>query len=108
MGNVYIPRMVKHVAMAVWRKKATPNFPEALLLARHHLTKHGYLAAGSEHGPVSNIKVTSKGRKREREHLRKPMRTMREFDQLYSKHGMAEVVGKVERDSPEDPKGGRK
>jgi hypothetical protein len=80
-----IPRYVKHVTMAILKKRGIHSFEAALDIARAQLTKFGYLAAGSDKGPPARIKLTAEGRKKNREFARRPMRMLLEFDRAYQK-----------------------
>ena len=86
MATNDIPVLVKRVTMAMVTGKGIA-FPAALDIARASLTKQGYLASGSDRGPVTNIKLTAKGAQRNREHMRKPMRESIAFDRLFTKYG---------------------
>jgi len=88
-----IPRLVKHMTMAILRKGKIHKIDDAFEIARAQLVKYGYLAHGSDKGPVSNIKLTSEGKKKNREHARRPMRTVMAFDKLFAKSRLAVDLG---------------
>lgn len=90
MANENIPVMLKRVTVAIMKKRHT--FSEAFNIARASLTQQGYLKKGSEEGPVANIKMTMKGEKRNREHLRKGTREVMVFDKQFRRHA-AKVGG---------------
>jgi hypothetical protein len=85
MTSGQIPRYVKHVTMAILRDRRVRSFEDALDVARARLVQLGYLAAGSDKGEPSNMKLTSAGAKKNREFGRRPMRKLLEFDKLYMK-----------------------
>jgi predicted metalloprotease len=88
-GTSQIPRLVKHMTMAILRKGKIHSIDDAFEIARAQLTKYGYLDRGSDRGPVSNIKLTSAGKRKNREHARRPMRAVLEFDRLFAKSRLA-------------------
>lgn len=97
MSAENIPTIVKHVALAIYASGwvgpdvknpgsgQTAAFTHCLEAARWRLVQYGYLRAGSQHGPPSNIKLTAKGQKRDKEHRRESDFKIKEekFRKLY-------------------------
>lgn len=75
MAAVNVPHLVKHTTLAIWRDGGISGgnrerFISAWNIARARLTQYGYLASGSDTGKAVDIKLTSKGVARDREHAR--------------------------------------
>ena len=102
-GFADIPVLVKHMAMAILRERGARTFADALQIARGRLTQYGFLARGSDEGPVGNIRLTVKGQRREREHRRRPRRVSSEFDRLYA---ATFPGGEPDRETAKDREGG--
>jgi hypothetical protein len=87
-----VPLLVKHMTMAILRKGGIDGgtqkeqFISAWNIARARLTQYGMLSQGSDKGPASNIRLASRGIKRETEHRRETGRSSKEqmFDSLFS------------------------
>jgi len=102
-GPADIPRLVKHMTLAIMRERGATSFKDAFQIARAQLTRYGYLARGSDEGPADNIKLTQKGRKRERDHARRPLRASIDFDRRYV---AAFPAGDADRETSKDRAGG--
>lgn len=75
MPAAKVPHLVKHATVAIWKDGgiaggSRERFVSAWNIARARLTQYGFLTEGSEKGKSEDIKLTSKGAKRDREHAR--------------------------------------
>ena len=86
MPDETIPRIVKEVTQAIFEKRRG-QWLDALAIARGQLVNNGFLTTGSDTGPLNEMKLTSKGNKRNREHLRKSARRSITFERMLDKYG---------------------
>ena len=92
MARNRVPNIVKHCAMAIYKKggiegsTAKGRFRSAWNIARARLVEYGFLIEGSQIGPAGRILLTSKGRQRNLEHrMERDGRTKSaEFDKRYA------------------------
>lgn len=104
MANNRVPKIVKHMTVAIFRKGGIDGstqqerFISAWNIARARLTEYGHLSKGSEKGPASNIRLTGSGKKLETKHIREGGRKAKEnfFDNLYSAIEDEELQGRDE------------
>ena len=76
------------MTLAIMHKVPSPgdeldHFSECLKAARGRLTKWGYLAAGSDQGPATSMRLTMKGIIRNQSHEREGKGKSEQFDHLY-------------------------
>lgn len=96
-----VPRLVVETTMAIFEKRKH-DFMSAFGIARGTLTQNGFLKSGSEDGPPENIKLTSKGHKRDREMQRRSARRVLTFNRLYKKFEDA-----IDKSGPKQEKQGK-
>jgi hypothetical protein len=82
-----VPTLLKHCTVAIYKEGKLPGsdkdrFLAAWRIARSQLTKYGYLAHGSEDGPVTNIKFTHKGAAKTRPHNHEGLKKNKLFDSM--------------------------
>jgi hypothetical protein len=90
MSTADIPILVKHMALAIFKRNYVVGTKVEQIMgcfdiARHQLVKFGMLREGSEIGGPESIKLTAKGRKKEALHKteRGGSRKTALFDKLY-------------------------
>lgn len=94
-----IPAILKHVTMAILRKKGSlggSNFDRAFRIARSRLETYGYLRAGSATGPLSKIALAAgKAPAREAAHRREGAEGNRKA-QMFDRWLKAELPGMLQ------------
>lgn len=102
MAQVNIPTLVKHVALAIYetgyiKGSKITRIVHSLNIARGRLVEYGFLMPGSQYGSPANIKLTTKGKKRNVKHQRElaGRHTTKQWDKLYALilEGMEEEDG---------------
>lgn len=90
MSAADIPTLVKHMALAIYEDgygdgSKDQKIWHCLDAARWRLVEYGFLRSGSQHGQVSNIVLTAKGRVRDRQHKNESAFARKElkFNKLY-------------------------
>jgi len=87
MSWANVPSILKHCALAIWTDgslgRGVAGLRAAWMVARSRLVEYGYLARGSEEGPIDNIRLTSKGVLQNRKHLRESRGKDRRFDSVF-------------------------
>lgn len=85
-----IPTFLKHVTVAIYDKgygsgSREQRFFHSFDVARWKLVEWGYARQGSQYGPPDNIKLTSKGMRKESQHKRDKGSKQKDhhFDLLY-------------------------
>lgn len=85
-----LPALLKHMVLAIYKKKGTgaSAFAAAMDIARSQLVEHGYLTLPSKEGPLSRLRLTAKGQRKDAEHRadKARARKMGAFKTLYEKH----------------------
>lgn len=99
MPAAEVPHLVKHNTIAIWRTGGLSGghkerFVSAWNIARARLVQYGFLSKGSEKGKAADIKLTSKGAKRNREHAREADGKEKSalFDQMFRWIEIAETA----------------
>lgn len=98
-----IPVLLKHVSLAIYKNgygsgSKEQRFWHCFDAARWRLVEWGYLAKGSQKGPVTDMRLTAKGRVKNAEHMREPGRAAKAalFLELYER-----IITEVEGDIAE-------
>lgn len=91
MANLVLPELLKHMALAIYRKgyvrgTKLQQLIESLNIARGQLAAWGYLTPGSAKGPLTNIKQTGAGAARSAKHRKEKGGALKTatFDHLYA------------------------
>lgn len=88
-----LPAILQHMALAIYKKKGSGEkaFVAAMNIARWSLVKNGYCTPPSETGSLERVKLTTKGQKRNAEHVKDKdhVRTVAQFRKLYLQHRAA-------------------
>lgn len=88
-----LPVLVRHMVLAVYKNKGTgaKAFFAAMDITRGKLVEYGYLTPPSEKGPLERLRLTSKGIRKNAEHMQDKGRARKAaaFKILYEKHRAA-------------------
>lgn len=85
-----LPLLLRHMVLAIYKKKGrgAAAFSAAMDIARSQLVLYGYLTKPSAEGPLSRVRLTSKGTRKDAEHRadKGRARKVQAFKTLYDKH----------------------